>query len=346
MRSGDYTLGNWVTKFETSIGAAYNVRHCVGVNSGTDALVLAMRALGIRDGATVLTAPNTFPATVGAILALRARPFFVDVGADYQLDYDQAVHRRVSAAIPVHLTGLARYYQAIWPLVINDAAQAIGAEWAGVSVTNFAHVSCFSLHPLKNVHGAGDGGFITTNDDALAKELRLLRNHGLLSRDYVGLAGYNSRLDSIQAIFAWHNLKLVDEINNKRRETARRYDEAFNSAFYVRDPDNPAARKYFLVQLPPRPTQATQVFHTYVIQVDQRSDLIKFLGARGIEAKIHYPVPCHLQPGFSFLGYKRGDFPVCESQADRILSLPIHEYLTDDQIDWVIESVIAFYRDR
>ena len=334
LRRGYFTLGPWTQKFEEAVCEKYSVKHCIGVNSGTDALILSMKALGVGHGDTVLTQPNTFVATVGAICAVGARPMFVDVDDMYQMDMEQAVHRRVKCAIPVHLTGLARDTNGAWPLVINDAAQAIGARtmhsmWGG-SVANFQHVSCFSLHPLKNIHVWGDGGFITTNDDELARDLRLLRNHGLLDRDTVAVMGINSRLDSLQAIVGWHMLKKVDEINEMRRLNAARYDIGL--------------REVPGIIIPPRPLIFEQVFHTYICQVERRAELQQYLTECGIETKVHYPIPLHLQPGLRFLGYKKGDFPVCEAQADRILSLPIHEYLSCEQIDYVIDTISRFCR--
>lgn len=354
LRRGYFTLGPWTEKFELAVCEKYGVKHCVGVNSGTDALILSMKALGVGYGDTVLTQPNTFVATVGAICAVGARPMFVDVDETYQMDLEQGLHRKVKCAIPVHLTGLARDTNGAWPLVINDAAQAIGASQKkdsiyypqtltnlhrgsgpplDHSVANFQHVSCFSLHPLKNIHVWGDGGFITTNDGALAKDLRLLRNHGLLDRDTVVVPGINSRLDSLQAIVGWHMLKKVDEINEQRRANAARYDAGL--------------REIPRVVVPPRDPAYYQVFHTYVVTVeDWRDELIRHLASQGVEAKIHYPKCIHEQPGFKYLGYRRGDFPVAEWQADHQISLPIHEYLSEDQIDFVIDQIADFYRHR
>lgn len=331
MRRGYYTLGPWTEKFERAICDKYGVDHCVGVNSGTDALFLTMKALGIGIGSTVLTIPNTFVATVGAIVAAGATPVFVDVDSSYQMDQAQGEHRRVTAAIPVHLTGYARRVEG-WPLVIHDAAQAVGAEYDGQSVAAFRHAACFSLHPLKNLNVMGDGGFVTTNDRGLAHDLRLLRNHGLFNRDTVTVPGYNSRLDSIQAIVAWHGLRQIDETNERRRANAAQYDAGLRACAGV--------------TVPPRDLLALQVFHTYVVQVEQREALQQYLAERGIETKIHYPRCIHEQPGYKWLGYKRGDFPVAEAQADRILSLPIHQYLTHHQIDYVIQSIHDFYRER
>ena len=344
LRRGYFTLGPWTQKFEEAVCEKYGVKHCIGVNSGTDALILSMKALGIGPGDTVLTQPNTFVATVGAICAVGARPLFVDVDETYQMDLSQALHRKVKCAIPVHLTGLARDTNGAWPLVINDAAQAIGARheqpvpktpmeavFQGRSVANFQHVSCFSLHPLKNIHVWGDGGFITTNDSVLATDLRLLRNHGLLDRDTVVVPGINSRLDSLQAIVGWHMLKRVDEINAKRRANAARYDAGL--------------REIPGVVVPPRDPAYYQVFHTFVVTVAERRDeLIKFMAGKGVELKVHYPKCLHEQPGLKFLGYRRGDFPVAEWQADHQISLPIHEYLREDQIDFTVDAISNFYR--
>lgn len=331
IRRGLFTIGPWVEKFEQAICDKYGVDYCVAVNSGTDALILAMKAMDIKARDTVLVPANTFVATIGAIVAVGATPMFIDVGPDYQMDLEKAAHRRAMLAIPVHLTGLARDEQ--WfPKTIQDAAQAIGAEDNGVSVAKFHDMACFSLHPLKNLHAMGDGGFITTERASEAEDLRLLRNHGLLDRDTCVVPGYNSRLDSLQAIAAWHGLKIIDEVNDKRRANAARYDEGLK--------DCPG------VTIPPRNPRYKQVYHTYVLQFEQRDDLKTYLGKKGIDTRIHYPVPCHLQPAYSYLGLKRGDLPVTECQAKRILTLPIHEFLTIHQLDYVISCIHEYYRGK
>lgn len=332
IETGDYTLGEPVRRFEQAICDKYGVKHCIGVGNGTDALFLALRVLGVGSGDTVLTVPNTFIATVGAIVATGAIPVFVDVGSDYLMDYERAVHRRVKAAIPVSLTGLPCPSLHAWENTIHDAAQAIGAERDGKSITTFPTLACFSMHPLKNLNVWGDGGFICTNYDGLAQDLRLLRNHGLYNRDTCIMPGYNSRLDSIQAIVAYHGLKQIDWINERRGKNAQRYDEG------LRDCSG--------VVLPPRQMGVRQVFHTYVVQVDHRAELQAYLAAQGIETKIHYPKCIHEQPGYKYLGYKRGDFPVAEAQADHILSLPIHQYLTEHQIEYVVQHICRYFKDN
>jgi aminotransferase EvaB len=329
--TGDFTLGSWVDRFEEAICDKYNVRNCIGTSSGTSALVLAIKVMVPEDNRTIITAPNSFVASAAAIVLAGHRPMFVDVGDDYQLDVDQATHRRVAAALPVHLTGLAKYYDN-WQYTINDSAQAIGAT---VQVGNQTYntcqlpsISCFSLHPLKNLNVWGDGGFITVKDDEIAQQLRLLRNHGMVNRDTIGCVGDNARLSTIQAIVAYHGLKDIDWINDRRRENAKIYDEGLT--------DIPN------VQTPIVPYGCSPVYHTYVITTDQRDELQAFLESKGIETKVHYPKPIHRQPGYQFLGYKEGDFPVCERQAERILTLPIHQYLTRSQIEYTIDAVRQF----
>lgn len=330
---GDFTLGKWVERFEQAICDKYGVRYCIGVNSGTDALILTMKALDIGQGDTVLLPANSFIATANAVVAVGAFPLLMDVDEDYLMDTKIAGHRLAKAAIFVHLTGLARECNN-WGITINDAAQAIGAEDQGKSVAIFPLISCFSLHPLKNLHAIGDGGFITTDDSDLADELKLLRNHGLLDRDTCVIAGgLNSRLDSVQAIAAWHGLKIIDEVNDKRRANAARYDKG------LADLDS-------WLWTPKVHKGAKPVYHTYMVQATHRDSLKKYLADCGIDTRIHYPVPIHLQPPYKMLGYKKGDLPVVEDQAETILSLPVHEYLKDDQIDYVIETVRGFYRNH
>jgi len=237
------------------------------------------------------------------------------------------------------LTGLAKKYDG-WSLVVHDSCQAIGAEvkignsW--LNTCQLPQVSCFSLHPLKNLNVWGDGGFVTTNDDDINNVIRLLRNHGLVDRDNVGIAGVNSRLDSMQSIVAFHGLKEIDEINERRRVNAERYEDGLcGLASNIILPSFDAEFE-------------KPVFHTYVVQVapEVRQHLMAYLDEAGIESKIHYPIPIHRQPGYQYLGYREGDFPQCETQAKQILSLPIHQYLTNEQIDYVIDIVRKFYNGR
>ena len=335
---GWFTIGPYIQEFEEAFAKVAGYRYAVACNSGTDALVLAMRTAGVGPGHEVWTTPNTFMATVGAILETGARARLVDVGPDYLMDID-GVLRDCSAVIPnavipVALTGRplpavqSSKLSAKYPdKIIIDAAQAIGCNPTGTG-----HLGCYSLHPLKNVHCWGDGGVVCTNSPIYADDLRLLRNHGSPDRNTVLMPGYNSRLDTIQALAALESLSRMDWVTKRRNANARFYDETLSVITQI--------------VLPPRDPSILEAFHTYVIQVDHRTALIEYLNNWGIETKIHYPIPLHLQPGFAQLGYKRGDFPVAESQAERILSLPIHEYLTEAQLTHVCDSIRQFYKDK
>jgi aminotransferase EvaB len=329
--TGDFTLGSPVERFEKAICEKYNVRHCIGTSSGTSAESLAIQIMSPNKGRTIVTAPNSFVASASAIVLAGHTPKFIDVGDDYQIDLDQASHRRV-LAVPVHLTGLAKYYDN-WEYTINDSAQAIGAlvttsTGEVLNTCQLPSISCFSLHPLKNLNVWGDGGFITVKDDEDAYGLRLLRNHGMTDRDTIGRIGDNARLSSMQAIVAYHGLKEIDWINERRRENAKIYDEGLKDIPQIQTP---------IISL-----GSTPVYHTYVITTDRRDELMEYLSQSQIETKIHYPIPLHMQPAFKYLGYKHGDFPVTERQAERILTLPIHQYLTRDQIEYTIERIRQF----
>ena len=268
---------------------------------------------------------------------------FVDAGPDYLIDME-AVAREMSytpfkVIIPVDLTGrpvVHRFRElaasVVRPFILRDACQSIGATYNGSPSARMSDITAYSLHPLKNVHGCGDGGMIVTDNDVWADWVRLYRNHGLCDRDTVVIPGINSRLDTLQAIAAWHMLQDLDAITWRRSWNARQYREGLR-----------AIEEVTLPPLNPPGTSVGQVYHTFVVQVERRTELINFLAQEGVEAKIHYRVPVHLQPGYRYLGYKRGDFPNVERQADRILSLPIHEFLTEGQIDHVIEAIARFY---
>lgn len=340
---GQFTLGPAVERLEAEWAKVCGVKHAIGVNSGTDALIIAMKALGIEVGDEVITCPNTFVATIGAIVAVGAKPVFVDAGSDYLMDSSlvayaigSGIYHRLKAILPVDLTGSPwhQYPDSNAVPFIRDACQSIGATINGVSSGKFAAMSAYSLHPLKNVHACGDGGIIVTDNDALAKWIRLYRNHGLKDRDTVEIPGINSRLDTLQAIAAWHMLQGLEQITAARVAHAALYDELLEAIEGV--------------TIPPRlGSHIRQVFHTYVVQVDRRAELVQYLAEQGVETKIHYPIPVHLQPGYAFLGYKRGDFPVVEHQAEHILTLPVNEYLTVEQIGYVAERIRDFYaRER
>ena len=345
--TGEFTLGPQVREFEEKFAGLCGVKHAIGINSGTDALILILKALGIGPGDEVITAPNSFIATANVIRFVGASPVFVDVNNEYLIDINrayEAVTEKTRAVLPVHLTGNPVYMSALtgsgfqlkkggkWRgiYIIEDAAQAVDAEIYGRKVGSWGVAGGFSLHPLKNMNVWGDGGMVTTNNDELAEKIRLLRNHGLASRDVCAIAAGNCRLHTIQAVVGLRLLNDVRKISDARIKNAALYDSLLCDVGTA-------------VTVPPRPVSKRQVFHTYVIQVGRREQLINFLAENGVETKVHYPVPIHLQKPYLELGYKEGDFPVCESQAKRILSLPIHQYLTKEQIYYTAGLIRKFY---
>jgi len=340
LKAADYTLGEEVAKFEKDFAKLCRTKYAIGVGSGTDALLLSLEAIGIRDGDEVITAPNTFIATVGAIATSGARPVFVDVDDDYNINPDlieEAITERTRAIMPVHYTGNPARMQRIMDIankydlpVIEDACQAISAAINGQSVGSFGITGAFSLHPLKNLNVWGDGGVITTNSNDLDEKLRLMRNHGLKTRDEVELFGYNSRLDTLQAIVGNHLMNEVDEITETRIRNAKIYDDALSELNSH-------------ITIPSRDDNVRHVYHLYIVQAKDRDRLYAYLLENGVETKIHYPIPLHLQRASESLGYKEGDFPVCEAQCKSIITLPVHQHLTDDQINYVIDKIRQFY---
>ncbi|MBI4405537.1 MAG: DegT/DnrJ/EryC1/StrS family aminotransferase [Deltaproteobacteria bacterium] len=337
LERGDFIMGNDVATFESEFAKLSGTRHAIGVANGTDALVLALKVLGIGPGDEVLTAANSFLATAAAIALVGAKPVFADVEDDQGISpkaIEKAIGPKTKALLPVHLTGRCCDLTPILKIatkhhlhVIEDAAQSVGASVDGIKAGGGGILGCFSLHPLKNLNACGDAGIITTNDDGLANRLRLLRNHGLKNRDEVDFWGVNSRLDSLQAAILLTRLPVLASTIEKRRALAKRYTDALSK--FVRCPSDSANRPH--------------TYHVYVIQTQHRDELKDFLAARGIDTKIHYPIPIHLQKAAAYLEYHPGSLPNTERQAKQILSLPINQYLSEEQLDWVIESVRAFF---
>lgn len=342
-RTCEFVLGPEVEKFEKNFARFCGTRLAVGVNSGADALFLALKVLGVGEGDEVITVANSFVATAGAIVATGAKPVFVDVRPDYNMNpglIEAAITRRTKAILPVHLTGnpadMNRIMEIVKPnglYVVEDAAQAVGASIDGKLVGSFGDLGCFSLHPLKNLNVAGDGGVVTTDSDDLCQRLKKLRNHGLKNRDDIQFFGYNSRLDSIQAIVANRSLSRLDEITERRINNAKLYDKLLSGL-----EGN--------VVIPARRPKVKQVFHTYVVKVKERERLVDYLAKNGVETKIHYPVPIHLQKPCRMMGYQGGDLPETEKQVRRILTLPIHQHLTKEQIHYVSDTLKRFYESR
>ncbi len=336
---GQFVLGEEVREFEQRFARLCGVRHAVGVNSGTDALILALRVLGIGPGDEVITVPNSFVSTAGSIAMAGAKPVFVDVGEDFNMNpelIEGAITTRTRAIIPVHLTGKPCDMAPITEIatargihVIEDCAQAVCAEYRGRRVGSFGIAGCFSFHPLKNLGSLGDGGIITTNDAGLCRRLRILGNVGLRERDECVNWSCNSRLDTIQAAALTVKLNYLEEWTEKRRG---------NAAFYRRKLAGISG-----LQVPEEQPDERAVYHTFIMQAENREMLKEYLEAKGIGTAVHYPVPIHLQKAAGRLGYGIDSFPVAEKQAGRILSLPVYPGLEKPQLEYVVECTRAFY---
>jgi len=342
VETGDFTLGKPLTKFEQSFAALMDSKHAIGVNSGTDAIKLALKVQGVGQGDEVITAANTFVATVGAICELGAIPVFVDCDDTFCMNADlveAAITSKTKAIVPVHFTGYMTDMRKIMKIaekhdlvVVEDACQSILGAIDGKKAGTWASTGAFSLHPLKNLNVWSDGGVIITSDDDLAEKLRLQRNHGLVDRDTVGVMGCNSRLDTFQAVVGNWLIPQTVSISEKRIENAAYYDKHLGQLNQI--------------TIPPRPDDYRIVYHLYIIFAEDRDGLLQHCLDQGIEAKVHYPVPIYRQPGLAHLGHKEGDFPVSDAHTKNIITFPCDQHLSRDEMDFVIETVRNYYAQR
>ena len=340
VQSGDFTLGKPVTAFEEKFATLIGTKYAIGVGSGTDALFLSLKALGVGPGDEVITMANTFVATAGAIETAGARIVFVDCDAKGVIDcskIEAAITLRTKVLMPVVWGGQPPDMPRIMEIakkhklqVVEDSCQGIGGAINGRNCGTWGVCAGFSLHPLKNINVWGDGGVIVTSSAELRDKLHLLRNHGMSSRDEYSFYAYNSRLDSLQAVVGLHEIENFRWITDTRIANAKALDTALGKL----------AGK---IKLPERGPKETHVYHLYQFHAQRRDELLKFLQARGIEAKVHYPIPLHLQPASRPLGYKKGDFPVAEADAAATITLPVHQHLTQDEIRLMIRSIEEFY---
>src|ERR1043166_92012 len=338
--SGQFILGEETEKFEKEFAALCQTKHAIGLNSGTDALILALKCLGIGPGDEVVTPPNSYLASASCVVLAGATPKFADVLEDLNFDpaaVARAITPKTKAIIAVHLTGKPARMKELLAVgkkqgipVIEDAAQAVGAKLDGKPVGGLGKIGCFSLHPLKNLNACGDAGMLVTDDDAIAQRTRLLRNHGQPSRDDCLEFSMVSRLDSVQAARLRVKLRDLDEITARRRANAEHYRKRFAGCSRLKCPaDGPGE---------------FCVYHTFVVLADKRDQLRQHLEKAGIGSAIHYPVPIHLMTVGRNMGHKPGEFPVTEKLAERILSLPIYPELTTAQLDEVANSILEFYK--
>ena len=335
MSSGHFVGGKDVELFEDSVKKYTGAKYCISLNSGTDALVTGLVALGVKRGDEVITPPNSFIASTAAIVHIGAIPVFADVQDDQNINIAEVrkkITKKTKAIMPVHLTGKIAQMDALQEIsiefdipIIEDAAQSIGAKLNNKQSGTFAKVGCFSGHPLKNLNAAGDSGFLITDDENIDKKIRLMRNHGLVDRNIVTEFGYVSRMDSLQAAILNYRISHLDNEKKKRRLNATLYESLLGNG---------------AITLPRESKKEFSVFHTYVIQVKNRDKIKNILLENGIETGIHYPIPIHLQPASKYLGYKEGDFPITEQQSKRILTLPIHQYLKTHEIEYICNILL------
>jgi dTDP-4-amino-4,6-dideoxygalactose transaminase len=335
LESGHFILGPQVTKFEESVASYLGVRHAVGLASGTDALVIAMRALNIGAGDEVIIPAYTFFATAGAVMTVGATPVFVDIDPQsYQIDVmkiRQAITPKTKAIIPVHLYGHPAEMDPILEIarerklkVIEDNAQGFGAEYKGKKTATFGDIGSLSFFPTKNLGAFGDAGMAVTNDAALAERMRMLRTHGWKKKYYSEELGYNSRIDALQAAILQVKLPHTDSWNRKRRELAHRYSEKLASKLVV-----PVEREW-----------GKHVYHLYIARSAKREALQAFLKQRGIASEVYYPLPPHLSIPCRKFGYKEGDFPHAEQASRETFALPLYPELTHTQQDEIIAAVL------
>ena len=340
VKRADYTLGEEVNRFEKNISSRMKSKFTISVGNGTDALFLVLKALNIGHGDEVITTPYTFIATVGSIVTAGAKPVFVDVKDDYNIDetkLDKAITKKTKAIMVVNWSGRPCELDKIHSLakrrkikLIQDACHCIDAKFKNNSIVKYSDACTFSLHPLKNLNVWGDGGFILTNNKLLAKKLYIIRNHGLVDRNNCEIFAYNSRLDSIQAAIANYKIKnKLNTITNKRISNAKLLDKLLKPVHQVKIP----VRKKYL----------KEVFHLYQINVKDRDKLINFLVKKNIDAKVHYPIPIHLQKAAKSLKYKKGDFPIAERMANTSVSLPVHEFISENQVKYIAQRIKEFY---
>ena len=340
--TGDFTLGKPLLKFEKKFANLIGTKYAVGVNSGTDAIKLSLKCLNIKPGDEVITAANTFVATVGAITELGARPVFIDCDNTFCMDInliERKISKKTKAIVAVHFTGYMTNMVGLKKIskkykipIVEDACQSILASINNKNAGTWSDFGAFSLHPLKNINVWSDGGVIVTSNKTYYEKLKLLRNHGLIDRDTVKICGYNSRLDTFQAVVGNWLIPKAKQIAKKIIQNAKLLDLGLG--------------KIKQISIPPRIKNYKIVYHLYIVFAEQRNELLKYCLKKGIEAKIHYPKPIYLQEAVKFLSHKKGDFPITDLHAKKIISFPCDQHLSISQIKYIIKTVSNFYRKK
>jgi dTDP-4-amino-4,6-dideoxygalactose transaminase len=340
IKSTNYTLGPVIDQFERCFESYTGAKHCIAVNTGTDALILGLKALGIGPGDEVITVTNTFFATAGAIAAVGADIVLVDSDDRFQINcqqVQQAITQKTKAIIPVHWGGYSPNIDSLLAMshdygvpLLEDACMAIGARIGSEHAGTHGEVSAFSMHPLKSLNAIGDGGMVTTNNDELASWMRQYRNHGMVDRDHIAFWGVNMRMQPLQAIVGLHGLNKLDEVLDQRHRNAQVYDAAFS--------------KIPEITLPGRIQSHESTHALYMGLFEDRDSLQVHLENRGIETKIHYPVPLHQQEAAKRqCRFIASNMINSEKQAKQLLTLPVHQFLEECQLNYVVEQIKAFY---
>ena len=338
--TGQFILGEDVESFEKDFAKFVGAKYSVGLDSGTSALELSLRALGIGPGDEVITVANTFIATASSIAFVGAKPVLVDINPEtYNIDPDkikEKITKKTKAIIPVHLYGQPCEIDEIMDIakknslyVIEDACQSHGAEYKNKKTGSIGDISAFSFYPAKNLGCFGDGGAIATNNEEIAEKIKMLRNYGQKQKYHHEFIAYNRRLDNLQAAILRVKLKYLEKWNEMRIKNARRYDQLFQDIGQIITPKAIKNSKH--------------VYHLYVVRCQERDKLQQFLKENGISTGIHYPIPIHMQPAFKNLGLNQGAFPITEKFCGEILSLPMFPELREDEIEYTVEKIEEFY---
>lgn len=337
LRSGYYVLGNELKQFESEFAEYIGANHCVGLANGLDALWISIKLLGIKENDEVLVQSNTYIATVMGITMNGAKPIFVEPNVFHNMDdsnLESYITSNTKAILVTHLYGQATKMDKILEVcerynltLIEDCAQSHGAKYKNKMTGSIGYVGCFSFYPSKNLGCFGDGGAIVTNDEKFAEKVKTFRNYGSQKRYYNETIGTNSRLDELQAALLRVKLKHLNELSVEREQLALRI---------LNEVDNP------LIELPKVAHDCTHVWHLFVVRSKMRNKLMHYLSEHEIQTLIHYPIPPHLQDAYKYLGYKNGDFPICEELSNQVLTLPLFNGMTKDELDYLIHTLNQF----